>query len=103
MKKCSYESDKIAIVGMGALFPGSASLSEYWQNILSSKDCIEEVPQDFWAFEDYYDSDPFARDKTYCKRGGFLPAVEFNCLEFGIPPNVAQRTGIHQLQPTASA
>ena len=35
--------------------------------------------------------------KTYCKRGGFIPHVDFNPVEFGIPPNILEVTDVSQL------
>ena len=36
----------------------------------------------------------FLEDKTYCKRGGFIPSVDFNPVEFGIPPNILEVTDV---------
>ncbi|MEV0296209.1 SDR family NAD(P)-dependent oxidoreductase [Nocardia sp. NPDC050710] len=87
----------IAIVGLGALFPRSADLTEYWSNIVAAADCIEDVPETHWKIEDYYDPDPSAPDKTYARRGGFLPTVDFNPMEFGLPPNILEVTDVLQL------
>jgi len=87
----------IAIIGMGALFPQARNLQQYWDNILREVDCITDVPPSRWDIADYYDPDPHAPDKTYCKRGGFIPDVDFNPMEFGIPPNVLEATDISQL------
>ena len=61
----------IAIIGMGSVFPGATNLQEYWDNIVKEIDSITEVPPSRWEIDDYYDPDPLAPDKTYCKRGGF--------------------------------
>ena len=87
----------IAIVGMASLFPESKDLSTYWQNILEEVDCLKEVPTSRWDPADYYDDNPRASDKTYCKRGGFIPDVEFNPMEFGLPPNILEVTDVSQL------
>jgi polyketide-type polyunsaturated fatty acid synthase PfaA len=87
----------IAIVGMASLFPQAGNLQEYWENILHEVDCITEVPPSRWKTEDYYDPDPSATDKTYSKRGGFLADLDFNPMEFGLPPNVLEVTDISQL------
>ncbi|MBT8339780.1 MAG: SDR family NAD(P)-dependent oxidoreductase [Desulfatitalea sp.] len=95
-----YENNSflpIAIVGMGALFAGSENLFRFWENILDKQDCLSEVPEEFWDHEQYFDPDPRAKDKTYCKRGGFLPKVEFDTLEFGIPPKTAESVSLNQL------
>ena len=87
----------IAIIGMAGIFPGARNLIEYWENILHQADCISEVPPSRWSIDDYYHADPKAIDKTYSKRGGFLPEIEFNPLEFGLPPNVLDVTDSSQV------
>jgi len=87
----------IAIVGMSALFPDAPNLHQYWDNIINKIDSIIEVPKSRWNIEDYYDIDVEAPDKTYCKRGGFIPDIDFNPMEFGIPPNILEVTDVTQL------
>ena len=87
----------IAIVGMSALFPQAENVSSYWDNILKEVNCITEVPKSRWDTEAYYDADPRAADKTYCKQGGFIPDIDFNPMEFGLPPNILEATDISQL------
>ncbi|MBW4554946.1 MAG: SDR family NAD(P)-dependent oxidoreductase [Trichormus sp. ATA11-4-KO1] len=87
----------IAIIGMASLFPQSKNLQEYWENIIHKVDCITDVPPSRWNVDDYYDPDPKTPDKTYCKRGGFIPDIDFNPMEFGLPPNILEVTDISQL------
>ncbi|MBC8259435.1 MAG: acyltransferase domain-containing protein [SAR324 cluster bacterium] len=87
----------IAIVGMSALFPDAPNLHQYWDNIINKIDSIIDVPKSRWNIEDYYDMDSDAPDKTYCRRGGFLPDIDFNPMEFGIPPNILEVTDVTQL------
>ncbi|BDD04923.1 hypothetical protein AUTU_24060 [Aureibacter tunicatorum] len=87
----------VAIVGMASLFADSANLEQYWENILQGIDCVKEVPGDRWKIEDLYDPDPMKADKTYCKVGGFIPDIDFNPMEFGLPPNLLEVTDASQL------
>ncbi|MFD7428837.1 beta-ketoacyl synthase N-terminal-like domain-containing protein, partial [Streptomyces sp. NPDC059818] len=87
----------IAIVGLAGLFPKSRNVREFWRNIVDGNDCIEDVPSSHWNTDDYYDPDPTAEDKTYARRGGFLPETPFNPMEFGLPPNTLEVTDILQL------
>jgi acyl transferase domain-containing protein len=87
----------IAIVGLAALMPQARNLGEFWQHILRGSDCSSDVPPTRWRTEDYYDPDPTTPDKTYARRGGFLPDVEFDPLEFGLPPNVLEVIDVAQL------
>ena len=77
----------IAVVGMAAFMPGSTDLDGFWRNVLTGRDLMTDVPASRWLIEDYYDPDPRATDKTYGRRGAFLPEVDFDPVHYGIPPN----------------
>ena len=87
----------IAIVGMASVFAESKNLSQFWDTIVNSVNGIQDVPEDRWAIDDYYSADKKEADKSYCKRGGFLPEVDFDPMEFGLPPNLLELTDITQL------
>ncbi|WGV26161.1 type I polyketide synthase [Halotia branconii] len=91
------QNNPIAIIGMAAIFPQSQNLQEFWENIIHKTDCITDVPPSRWNVEDYYDANPRTPDKTYCKRGGFIPEIDFNPMEFGLPPNILEVTDVSQL------
>ena len=76
----------IAIVGMSTLLPGSDTLEGYWRRITSGESAIREIPKDRWSLVGYFNEDPKERDKIYSMRGGFLPDIAFNPLDYGIPP-----------------
>ncbi|WP_442855130.1 SDR family NAD(P)-dependent oxidoreductase [Colwellia sp. TT2012] len=82
---------------MASIFADAKNLENYWDNIFESVDGIKDVPSDRWAIDDYYSSNPKDADKTYCKRGGFLPEIDFDPMEFGLPPNILELTDIAQL------
>ena len=94
--KTTVKSD-IAVIGMGCIFPKSASLKDYWRLIFSGTDAITEVPPTHWSPDDYFDSDPKKPDHIYCKTGGFLSPVSFDPTEFGIPPASLTATDTSQL------
>lgn len=94
---CQLQRIPIAIIGMAALFPKARDLQEYWCNIINKEDCITDVPESCWNVADYYDADPQAPDKTYSRRGGFLPTVDFDPLEFGLPPDSLEAIDSAQL------
>ena len=87
----------IAVVGVGALFPGSDGPAGFWHDIVHGVDRITAVPPTHWLIDDYYDPDPKAADKTYSKRGAFLGPTAFDPLEFGIPPSAIPATDTAQL------
>lgn len=89
--------EPIAIIGLSSLFPDAENLQQFWSNIFRAADAISEVPDSHWKLDDYYDPDPSAEDKTYCRHGGFVPRTSFSPVEFGIPPNALDVIDILQL------
>jgi polyketide-type polyunsaturated fatty acid synthase PfaA len=87
----------IAIIGMSTLLPDAVDTGSFWRNILAGHDCMRDVPPSHWLIEDYYDPNAAIPDKTYAKRGAFLPDVPFDPLAFGIPPNMLPSTDSAQL------
>jgi len=92
-----HHNSPIAMVGMSCLFPGSADAKSYWANIRQGIDGISDIPKTHWRPEDYFSNNPKTPDHTYAKRGGFIPVVEFDPLEFGILPNALEATDTSQL------
>ena len=99
----SLRKTPVAVIGMSALFADAKNVEEFWNNIIQAKDSITDVPENRWKIEDYYDPDMTAPDKTYCKRGGFLPDIDFNPMEFGLPPNILEVTDASQLLALVAA
>ena len=91
------QADGIAIVGIGALFPGALGPADFWRNILGSRELIRDVPPGYWLPEDFYDPDPRAPDKVYSKRGAFLDPVDFDPMKYGVPPKLLTSTDTCQL------
>ena len=87
----------VAVVGLSALLPGSKDGHGFWRDVLAGRDLITDVPPTHWLVEDYYDPDRSAPDKTYAKRGAFVPQVDFDPLEHGVPPTVVPATDTSQL------
>ncbi len=92
-----FQTTPIAIIGMSSIFPQAHNIKEYWDNILNKVDTIVDIPASRWSIEDYYDPNPATPDKTYCKRGGFIPDMQFDPAEFGLPPNILEATDVTQL------
>ena len=79
----------IAIIGVGAIMPDAMNAGRMWDNILNKKYSIRDIPPGRWSVDDYYDPDPTAMDKTYCKIGAFVEGFEFDSIQYKIPPRVA--------------
>src|SRR5947208_12135485 len=81
----------VAIVGMGALFPGADGLDAFWRNIVDGVDAIGDVPAHRWDPEVYYHPDGTGADRFYCRRGGFVDELaDFDPAAFGIMPNTVE-------------
>lgn len=76
----------VAVIGMSGIFPDAADLEEFWRNIVFGRDSITEVPKERWPVDLFYDPDTKDTDYVVSKWGGFLDAVDFDALEFGITP-----------------
>ena len=87
----------IAIIGMGAIFPGRGDVTGFWRDVFEGRDLISDVPSSHWLVDDYYNADPRAPDRTYGRRGGFIDPVAFDPVTFGIPPKAMQGTDSAQL------
>ncbi|WP_433335939.1 type I polyketide synthase [Spirillospora sp. CA-294931] len=84
-------AEPIAIVGMGAVFPGAGTAGAFWRNIRAGVDAIGEVPPDRWDPAVFYDPEAYEKapqsDRFYCRRGGFVDDLAtFDPGRFGIMP-----------------
>jgi acyl transferase domain-containing protein/phosphopantetheinyl transferase (holo-ACP synthase) len=78
---------EIAIIGMGCRFPGASDLSDYFENILSARDCTREVPPDRWSAARFCDPQSQANDRVPSCRGGYLDSpLSFDAAAHGIMP-----------------
>jgi 3-oxoacyl-(acyl-carrier-protein) synthase/acyl carrier protein len=81
----------IAVIGMSGRFPGARDIHQYWENLKHGIDSIIEVPQERFDVNRYYDPNPLAPIKTYCKLGGYLEDIDkFDPLFFNISPKEAE-------------
>jgi|UniRef100_A0A7V6A1L5 acyl transferase domain-containing protein/NAD(P)H-dependent flavin oxidoreductase YrpB (nitropropane dioxygenase family)/NAD(P)-dependent dehydrogenase (short-subunit alcohol dehydrogenase family)/acyl carrier protein len=77
--------ERVAITGMALVNALGNSPREIWENSVAMKSGIIEVPPEKWDHSFYYDPDPRAPEKTYCKVGAFQN-IDINRKELGIPP-----------------
>jgi acyl transferase domain-containing protein len=82
---------EVAIVGMGCRFPGARDLCEFWENILSARDCIRPVPPDRWDPAVFADPSSSANDRVPSSRGGYLDSpIWFDARAHGIMPRTVE-------------
>jgi acyl transferase domain-containing protein/NAD(P)H-dependent flavin oxidoreductase YrpB (nitropropane dioxygenase family)/acyl carrier protein len=76
----------IAIIGMSCKLPGANNPEQFWDLVVRAKGQIKEIPGERWSIGDFYSADAKEPNKIHSKWGGFLDAVQFDPIEFGIPP-----------------
>ncbi|MFF4407202.1 SDR family NAD(P)-dependent oxidoreductase [Streptomyces sp. NPDC001404] len=79
------EEEAIAVIGLAGRYPGAADLDELWENLVTARDCVTEVPADRW------DHERVAGEPGEVPRwGGFLDSVaDFDALLFNVAPSEA--------------
>ncbi|HEY8544749.1 MAG TPA: beta-ketoacyl synthase N-terminal-like domain-containing protein [Acidimicrobiales bacterium] len=83
--------DRIAVVGMGCVFPGAPTVDDLWRNVCAGVDAIGDVPPDRWDPVFYAPVPEGAApaphpDRFYCRRGGFVDEAAFDPAAFGVMP-----------------
>jgi len=63
---------EIAIIGVGARFPGAADLDGFWRLLLEGQSAVGEVPGDRFPIAEYYREGAQEPGTTNCKWGAFL-------------------------------
>jgi acyl transferase domain-containing protein/phosphopantetheinyl transferase len=84
------DSLDIAVIGLAGVYPKARDAATFWQNILDKVDAVDEGGPE-WAHKFYDPSASASDDRIYTTKGGFLRELaEFDPLEFGVLPNVAE-------------
>jgi acyl transferase domain-containing protein/NAD(P)H-dependent flavin oxidoreductase YrpB (nitropropane dioxygenase family)/acyl carrier protein/NAD(P)-dependent dehydrogenase (short-subunit alcohol dehydrogenase family) len=76
--------DEIAVIGMGCVYPDASNTEEFWQNIVSKKYSIREIPDSRLDKSLYFDEDRKAPDKAYTKIAGMADNFKFYPEKFGL-------------------
>src|SRR5690349_3592589 len=79
--------ERVAIVGMGGLFPSSATPERLWADVLAGADRSREVPRGRWMLDpdQAYAPAVAAPDKTYSLRGYFLDGIAVDATGLDLP------------------
>lgn len=86
-------SERIAIVGIGGIFPGASDLDQFWHNIIHGIDTGRKVPEGRW----YLSADkalapwPPQPDRVYSTWGCFIEGFSFDPEGFNIAPSLLQQ------------
>ncbi|MBI9089234.1 MAG: KR domain-containing protein [Desulfobacterium sp.] len=84
-------AEPIAVIGMGCRLPGGSNSPEaYWQMLSNGVDAVGPIPPGRWDVDHFYDPDPGAPGKMYCRHGSFIDDIDaFDARLFGISPREA--------------
>lgn len=93
--------NKIAVVGLGALFPDAKTVDQYWQNIVNKTVSIRPLPEEMLEREVYYRPELFMardkQDKSITEIAAWIQDLEFDTVRrYKIPPSVAEHMDPNQ-------
>nr|CBN82143.1 MxaC [Dicentrarchus labrax] len=77
--------DDIAVIGIGANFPGGEGLDNFWRVLLEGKNCVVDIPAERFDTTFWYDADYSKPGKTQTTRAALIEGFnEFDHKFFGI-------------------
>ena len=97
MKKNNLPHNPVAIIGIGCMFAKSSDAKSFLHLLTRGINGITDPPETHRHLNEFLDPDPKKPDHIYCNRGGYLPQVDFDPSEFGIPPTALEATDTSQL------
>ena len=85
--------NRVAIVGIGGIFPEAPDLERFWANIVAGVATAREVPAGRWRLDprDAYDPRVGLPDHVYSTRGCFITDFSFDPEGLSIDPALASR------------
>ncbi|MCG8476580.1 MAG: hypothetical protein MI784_14020 [Cytophagales bacterium] len=87
------KKEKIAVIGMGGLFPGSATLDEFWKNLLENRDLVSQSDDEVFGASPsvFYDEEKGKLDKCYALRGGYVKNFQFDPEGYQLPAELLEK------------
>eukprot|EP01084_Bolivina_argentea_P260736 440410_1 len=92
IKRKSHTKQPIAVVGVGAYYPGAKNAKELWLNILSKRSQFRTIPHS--RLPPNYMGTKTDIDKTYAKKMAVLDGYKFDWLKRKIPKTTYESTDI---------
>lgn len=89
-------NEKIAIVGMGAIFAGARTICAFHDLLSSSSSSLQHVPADRWDAGLFYDPDAVGPWRSRIDLGGFITDFEYDWKKHKIPPNQIEAADVLQ-------
>ena len=71
---------QIAIIGTSALFPGSSTPEEFWDNLMREKDLTAQASEEDFGMDPnhFFQKEKGIEDKCYSLRGGYIRDFKFD-------------------------
>lgn len=90
---------KIAVVGMGGVFPGAEDMKTFARNIMNRKTCVIDVPEDRWLISpDKVVASEYLPDTACSDRAGLITDFHFDPWGFRIASEYLSRMDpLHQM------
>ncbi|RPF19721.1 type I polyketide synthase [Myceligenerans xiligouense] len=70
--------ERIAVVGIGLVYPDADSPDELWTNVLAGRRAFRDIPDERTRLSDYWSADPQAPDAFYSRKAAVLRGYEFD-------------------------
>lgn len=84
---CPPSRGGVAVIGLGARFPGADSVSEFWNLLVTGGDAVTDVPADRFDIDAVYHPETGTPGRTVSRFGGFVSSgFGFDASFFGIAP-----------------
>lgn len=86
-------SERVAIVGIGGVFPGAPDPDRFWANVAAGVDSTTGVPPGRWALDpaDAFDPRVATPDRVYATRGGFVDPFRLDPEGLDLDPDQLDR------------
>ena len=74
------KDQRIAIVGIGCVFPGGKGPEGFWDLVARAGDASEDIPQGRWPVDasEYYEASLGQIDRVGSRRGCFVPKAQYD-------------------------
>ncbi|GJM62549.1 beta-ketoacyl synthase N-terminal-like domain-containing protein [Persicobacter diffluens] len=89
----SNHKEKIAVIGMGGLFPGSDNLDQFWDNLMENRDLASASTHAQFGADPagYYHDEKGKLDKCYSIRGGYVNNFAFEAEGFQLSADLLDK------------
>ena len=85
------KTEPIAIIGLGAIYPGARTVEQFWHLLQTGEDPKSDVPAERWPKELGVQPGPLAPWRTPLGRGGFIRGYQYDWSKNRIPPKQVEQ------------